>query len=66
MCSIITHSIGSIVVEVAMTTVGKKELKKVQFLVQSGIVVLTTRYTIITRTVIFLLMNFVSNVLKIF
>lgn len=46
-----------------MTTVGKKELKKVQFLVQSGIVVLSTRYTIITRTVIFLLMNFVSNVL---
>lgn len=49
-----------------MTTVGKKELKKVQFLVQSGIVVLTTRYTIITKTVIFSLMNLVSNVLTTF
>lgn len=27
-CSIITHSIGSIVVEVAMTTIGKEELKR--------------------------------------
>lgn len=49
-----------------MTTVEKKELKKVQFLVQSGIVVLITRYTIITKTFIFSLMNLVSNVLTTF
>lgn len=65
-CSIITHCIGSIVVEVAMITVGIKELTKVQFLVQSGIVVLTTRYTVITKTVIFSLMNLLSNVLTTF